>query len=60
MTCFRREYIYELMRLGQEVTPFRTLGHIAGVHYIAMTAAVGSRRQGWMWTWPDLRGGGGP
>ena len=46
LTCFRREYIYELMRLGQEVTPFRTLGHIAGVHYIAMTAALGLRKAG--------------
>ena len=26
---FRTEYVYELMRLGAEVTPFRTLGHIA-------------------------------
>ena len=34
------------MRLGQEVTPFRTLGHIAGVHYIAMTAARGLRAAG--------------
>ena len=41
MTCFRREHIYELLRLGREVTPFRTLGHIAGVHHIAMTAARG-------------------
>ena len=46
LTCFRREYIYELMRLGQEVTPFRTLGHIAGVHYIAMTAARGLQEAG--------------
>ena len=46
LTCFRREHIYELMRLGQEVTPFRTLGHIAGVHHIAMTAARGLREAG--------------
>ena len=46
LTCFRREYIYELMRLGQEVTPFRTPGHIAGVHYIAMTAARGLQEAG--------------
>ena len=46
LTCFRREHIYELLRLGQEVTPFRTLGHIAGVHHIAMTAARGLREAG--------------
>ena len=27
------------MRIGSEVTPFCTLSHIAGVHYIAMTVA---------------------
>ena len=37
--AFRREYIYELMRLGCEVTPFCTLSHIAGVHHIALTVA---------------------
>ena len=36
---FREEYIYELLRLGREVTPFRTLDHIAGVHHVAMRAA---------------------
>ena len=46
LQAFRGEYVYELMRLGQEVTPFRTLGHIAGVHYIAMTAARGLRTAG--------------
>ncbi len=34
-----RHYIYEFMRLGVELTPFNTLGHIAGVHYVAMHAA---------------------
>lgn len=38
---FHREYIYEMMRLNSEVTPFRTLEHIAGVHYVAMTVARG-------------------
>jgi len=33
---FREEYIYELLRLGREVTPYRTLEHIAGVHHVAM------------------------
>nr|WP_325186189.1 cytidyltransferase-related domain protein [uncultured Oscillibacter sp.] len=35
----RMEYVYELLRLGREVTPFRTLEHIAGVHHAAMTVA---------------------
>ena len=33
---FREEYVYELLRLGREVTPFRTLEHIAGVHHVSM------------------------
>jgi len=36
---FRDEYVYELMRLGREITPFRTLEHIAGVHHVAMSVA---------------------
>lgn len=39
MATWREEYVYELMRLGMEVTPFRTLCHIACVHYVAMSAA---------------------
>lgn len=46
MTAWREEYLYELMRLGLEVTPFKTLNHIAGVHSIAMTAARGLARAG--------------
>ncbi len=46
LAAYRREYIYELMRLGMEATPFRTLGHIAGVHHIATTVADGLRRAG--------------
>lgn len=38
---FRTQYVYEMMRLNREATPFETLGHIAGVHYVAMTAARG-------------------
>lgn len=34
-----KAYIYEFMRMGIEITPFNTLGHIAGVHYTAMHAA---------------------
>ena len=33
---WREEYIYELLRLGREVTPFRTCEHIAGVHHVSM------------------------
>lgn len=35
----RQHYVYEFMRIGTEITPFNTLGHIAGVHYVAMHAA---------------------
>ncbi len=34
-----RNYIYEFMRIGVEIKPYNTLGHIAGVHYVAMHAA---------------------
>ena len=43
---WREEFIYELMRLGAEITPYKTLSHIAGVHYIAMTAAKGLAKAG--------------
>ena len=46
LAAFREEYVYEMMRLSEETTPFRTLGHIAGVHYIAMTVARGIREAG--------------
>lgn len=36
LTCFQDQYIYELMRIGREVTPFDALAHVAGVHYISM------------------------
>lgn len=36
---FRGEYIYELLRMSLEVTPFKTLHHIAGVHHVAMTVS---------------------
>ena len=38
---WREEFVYEMMRLGSEVTPFKTLEHIAGVHYVAMTIGRG-------------------
>ena len=43
---FREEYIYELLRLGREVTPFCTLDHIAGVHHVAMTVSRAFRAGG--------------
>lgn len=39
LSRFRGEYIYELLRLSVEVTPFKTLHHIAGVHHVAMTVS---------------------
>ena len=42
----RREYFYEMMRLGLEATPFRTLEHIAGVHFVAMSVARDLKRAG--------------
>ena len=43
---FRSEHLYELLRLGREVTPFHTLEHIAGVHHVAMTVARAFRAGG--------------
>ena len=46
LSSWRKEFVYELMRLGLEYTPYRTLSHISGVHFIAMTAARGLRAAG--------------
>ena len=46
LRLWRREFVYELMRLGLEVTPYRTFEHIAGVHHIAVTAARALRKSG--------------
>lgn len=35
----KSKYIYEFMRIGVDITPFNTLGHIGGVHYVAMFVA---------------------
>lgn len=43
---WREEYVYELLRLGREVTPFRTLEHIAGVHHVSMTVGRAFKRGG--------------
>ena len=39
-------YVYEFMRIGAEITPFNTLGHISGVHYVAMYVAKQLHRSG--------------
>ena len=46
LRLWRREFVYELMRLGLQVTPYRTLEHIAGVHHLAVTAARALRKSG--------------
>ena len=46
LRLWRREFVYELMRLGLETTPYRTLEHIAGVHHLAVTAARALRKSG--------------
>ena len=53
---FRSEHLYEMLRLGQEVTPFHTLEHIAGVHHVAMTAARAFRTGGGLVDLPLLSG----
>ena len=46
LRAYRREYVYEMMRLGLEATPWRTLEHIAGVHHVAVSAARDLKRAG--------------
>ena len=46
LRLWKREYVYEMMRLGLEVTPFRALEHIAGVHHIAVTMGRGLKKSG--------------
>ena len=40
------DYIYEFMRIGVDITPFNTLGHVGGVHYVAVYAARQLKKQG--------------
>lgn len=35
----RSRYVHEFARIGIDITPFNTLGHIGGVHYVAMHMA---------------------
>ncbi len=39
LQTFKNQYLYELMRIGREIMDFDSLGHIAGVHYVAMHVA---------------------
>ncbi|MDO4545956.1 MAG: hypothetical protein Q4C25_07345, partial [Bacillota bacterium] len=32
---WRENYIFEFMRIGREITPYNTAGHIGGVHFVA-------------------------
>lgn len=36
INLFRTNYIYEFMRIGSEITKYKTLAHICGVHYVSM------------------------
>ena len=46
LRAYRKEFVYEMMRLGLEATPWRTLEHIAGVHHVAVSAARDLKRAG--------------
>ena len=39
-------YFYEFLRISSEVTPFDTLGHVASVHYVAVSMAKQLRLAG--------------
>ncbi len=36
LKAFKDEYIYEMMKLNQEIMGYNTLDHICGVHYLAV------------------------
>lgn len=36
---FRCHYLLEFMVIGREITPYNTVGHICGVHYVALYTA---------------------
>ncbi len=44
--AFNGKYVYELMRLSQDVTPFNTLDHISGVYGVAMNITMQLSRVG--------------
>ncbi len=39
LSMLRNRYLYAFMRLQREITPFNTLGHIAGVHAVSVYIA---------------------
>ncbi|MCI7302761.1 MAG: hypothetical protein MR704_13680 [Clostridia bacterium] len=39
LAYFRSNYLLEFMRIGKEITPFNTVGHICGVHHVALHVA---------------------
>lgn len=43
---WNRNYVYEFMLIFNELTNFNTLGHIAGVHFVAMHIAKQLKRLG--------------
>lgn len=46
LKLFDQQYIYEFMRIGSELTPYNTLSHIAGVHFVSMHVARQLARAG--------------
>lgn len=40
------KYIYEFMRIGNDIMPFNAVGHVGGVHYVAMLMAYQLYRAG--------------
>lgn len=46
LQVWQQDFVYELLRLSSELTPFSTLQHIAMVHHVAMTAGRALRRSG--------------
>ena len=42
----RSHYVYEFMRFGADITPFNTVGHMCGVHYVAMMMAYQLKKAG--------------
>jgi len=46
LSALHRDYVYEMLRLSDECNPYRTLSHVTGVHYVAMTAARGLKDAG--------------
>lgn len=39
IAAFKKDNIYEMMKLNQEITGYNTLDHICGVHYLALYIA---------------------